>query len=87
MAVETRTEMGCDVCNVKDADPHHHVLQADGTLQTRHMDCCRDNGCTDLSCDRILNMSGEKRKTALLKWIKSNAETVHAHVSTHGAEE
>jgi hypothetical protein len=46
-------------------------MQADGTVQTRHMDCCRDQGCCDKSCDSILEASGEARKEELLTWIEN----------------
>jgi hypothetical protein len=69
---ETRSAMWCDVCRQGDTDPRHHILQADGTVQTRHMDCCRDSGCHDQSCDSILSDSEEKRGIELLGWIKEN---------------
>ena len=72
MADETRIQMWCDVCRQGDDHPRHQVLQADGTVQTRHMDCCRDNVCPDNSCHTILTNSGEKRGYELLSWIKEN---------------
>jgi hypothetical protein len=36
------------------------------------MDCCRDSGCVDLSCDQILSESDEKRGDELLGWIQVN---------------
>lgn len=72
MVNETRVQMWCDVCRQADAHPRHHVANADGTLQTRHMDCCRDSGCVDLSCDQILSESDEKRGDELLGWIQVN---------------
>jgi hypothetical protein len=72
MADETRVQMWCDVCRQGDDHPRHHILQADGTVQTRHMDCCRDTGCTDATCSQILTNSGEKRGYELLSWIKEN---------------
>ena len=65
-----RTTMWCDVCRGSDTDPRHHVIMEDGTIQTRHMDCCRDEGCHDQSCDAILEASGEARKQELLAWIE-----------------
>lgn len=65
--------MWCEACRQSDTDPRHHVLQADGSVQTMHMDCCRDSGnCVDGHCHRILTASGEKRKTELLKYIVKN---------------
>jgi len=46
-------------------------MLADGTVQTLHMDCCRDSGkCHDGSCHEILQASGEKRGAELLAHIK-----------------
>lgn len=72
MAGETRTQMWCDVCRQGDDHPRHHVLLADGSVQTRHMDCCRDNGCVSGHCAEILAASGEKRGYDLLAHIKEN---------------
>jgi hypothetical protein len=83
---ETRNPMWCDVCRQGDTDPRHHVLMADGSVQTRHMDCCRDNGCHDSSCGKILEMSGDKRKTELLQFLHENGAAVHAEVSTKEGE-
>lgn len=69
---ETRTMMWCEACRQADTDPRHHVLTAEGKLVTQHMDCCRDAGCPDNSCDAILSESGEKRGVELLAWIKEN---------------
>ena len=73
MAEETRVQMWCDVCRQADDHPRHQVLEADGTVTTRHMDCCRDTGCPDIStCHRILSESGEKRGYDLLAHIKEH---------------
>lgn len=72
MAEETRVRMWCDVCRQADDHPRHHILKADGTVQTRHMDCCRDSGCSSGHCHRILSESGEKRGHDLLAHIKEH---------------
>lgn len=73
MSNETRTPMWCVECRQSDTDPRHHVLQADGSVESRHMDCCREtDNCVDGHCHRILTASGEKRKAALLTWISEN---------------
>lgn len=70
---EERIPMWCAECRQVDTDPRHHVLQADGSVESRHMDCCRDNGnCVDDHCHRILTASGEKRYGELLEWIQGN---------------
>lgn len=71
---EERTPMWCEECRQSDTDPRHHVLQADGSIQTLHMDCCRDSGnCIDGHCHRILTASGEKRGVELLAHIQENS--------------
>lgn len=72
MAEETRTQMWCDMCRQADDHPRHVTLMADGSVRTRHMDCCRDNGCVSGHCDEILTASGEKRGYDLLAHIKEN---------------
>ncbi len=41
----------CDVCTNADDHPRHGHVLPDGTLQTRHFDCCRAAGCPDGTCD------------------------------------
>jgi hypothetical protein len=69
---EDRIQMWCDVCRQADTDPRHLVCMADGTVQARHLECCRDSGCVDQSCHAILTDSEEKRGAELLGWIKEN---------------
>lgn len=74
MAEENRTMMWCDDCRQGDDHPRHHIMQADGSVQTRHMDCCRDSGgCVDGSCHQLLTASEEKRGYELVAWLKENA--------------
>lgn len=56
----------CHGCRQIDAHPRHLVLEADGAVTARHMDCCRDAGCVDQSCDRILAEAGGKRGDELI---------------------
>ena len=75
MSDEARITMRCDSCFQLDTDPRHHVLQEDGSVQTMHMDCCRDSGsCVDDHCHRILTASGEKRGDELLLHILLNGK-------------
>lgn len=69
---DERVQMWCSACRQADTAPRHHVLAADGSLVSKHMDCCRDSGCPDASCDAILRDSGEKRDDGLLAWIREN---------------
>ena len=50
---EERPVRGCDVCGVEDTDPRHVHALDDGATQTRHMDCCREAGCPDGTCDEL----------------------------------
>lgn len=77
---EDRTPMWCDSCRGSDTDPRHHVMMEDGTIQTRHMDCCRSEGCLDQSCDSILTESGERRGDDLLRWIHKNTQSAKTPV-------
>lgn len=64
----------CSECRTADTAPRHQILTADGTLETRHMDCCRDAGtCIDQSCHVILDHAGDKRN-----------DDLRAHIVTHG---
>jgi uncharacterized protein YuzB (UPF0349 family) len=73
MSEDARIKMWCSACRQADTDPRHHILQADGSLQIMHMDCCRDSGsCADGSCNLVLTASGEKRSTALIEYIEEN---------------
>lgn len=68
-----RILMWCQECRQSDTDPRHHILQADGSVQSLHMDCCRDSDrCVDGHCDRILTASGEARGDELLAHIREN---------------
>ena len=73
----SRMTMPCHGCGNSDTDPRHHILQADGSVQTMHMDCCRDSGsCIDDHCDRILTASEEARGDALLQHIILNEKQI-----------
>ena len=68
-----RIPMWCVECRQSDTDPRHHILGADGTVQSRHMDCCRDSeSCPSGHCHEILTASGEKRYDELVSWIQEN---------------
>lgn len=82
-----RVIMWCDTCRGSDTDPRHHVMQADGTVQTRHMDCCRDQGCVDKSCDSVLEESSEARGDKLLAWCEARSPFNHEPVLLTPVEE
>lgn len=65
--------MWCSECRQADTAPRHHIMTAEGTLLTRHMDCCRDSGtCADGSCAGILEKAGGKKNDALAEFITSH---------------
>lgn len=71
-----RVPMWCIECRTADTAPRHHILTADGTLEVRHMDCCRTSGsCPDGSCEVTLTHAGDKKDDAL-----------QAHIVEHGNE-
>lgn len=47
----------------------------DSTIRSAHMDCCRDAGCPDGSCNRIHDSydGPDKKDNALLKYIEGGA--------------
>lgn len=58
---------GCDVCGHEDTDPRHVHALDDGGTQMRHMDCCREAGCPDGTCDAITetDLRGDELRTYL----------------------
>jgi hypothetical protein len=46
----------------------------DVTSQDRHMDCCREAGCPDGTCDVVTAGAETKRGDELREYILSNAE-------------
>lgn len=50
---EARPVRSCDVCGIEDTDPRHVANLDDGTIVTRHMDCCKTVGCPDGSCEVV----------------------------------
>lgn len=72
-----RVPMWCIECRTADTAPRHHILTADGTLEVRHMDCCRTSGsCPDGSCAIVLTHSGEKRDEELQEHIVEHGEEI-----------
>ena len=43
----------CDICGQEDDHPRHVIAQENGTVSMRHMDCCREAGCPDGSCQEV----------------------------------
>ena len=43
----------CDICMQVDDHPRHVIALDDGGTLMRHMDCCREAGCFDGSCNEV----------------------------------
>lgn len=79
----------CDACGQEDDHPRHVTSAAakhpitgqDIDLSVeQHVDCCRDNGCHDKSCDTILAHAGDKRGQDLIDHLhehKAALEKLH----------
>jgi hypothetical protein len=78
---EDRVDQPCHGCGIFDQHPRHHVLGRSTSQSTwervMHMDCCRDAGCPDGSCGRILSASGEKRGDELIAYVRQLAPGQH----------
>ena len=63
----------CDTCRVFDLHPRHiRIDQLDPLLVTsKHMDCCRNDGCWNGHCDAVMRDSGGAHGTALHEWLKA----------------
>lgn len=59
----------CDVCGQEDDHPRHVLAMADGSTQTRHMDCCREAGCPDGSCDEVTAGAEDLRGDELVAFL------------------
>lgn len=59
----------CDVCGQEDTAPRHQHQNNDGSNQIRHLDCCRDAGCPDGTCDEILVGSENAKNDDLVSYI------------------
>lgn len=72
----------CEAADCRQADDHprHHAVLANGTVQTRHLDCCAAAGCPDGSCNVIIDHAGDKRGGDLLAHILEHGDTLHAMV-------
>ena len=62
--MEERPTRSCDLCGIEDTDPRHVIALEDGGTLMRHMDCCREAGCPDGSCNEVTagaeNLRGEE---------------------------
>lgn len=64
----------CHGCRSADTAPRHHVLGADGTITSHHMDCEHD--CPDGSCEIIFGHGGGKQNDELRAHIVQHAEVL-----------
>lgn len=51
----------CDSCGLRDDHPRHVHLGNDGSVTTRHFDCCHNAGCPGRTCTEALRLSGRAR--------------------------
>lgn len=69
MTTEDRPIRPCDVCGISDDHPRH-VHDLGPVNQLRHMDCCREAGCPDGSCDQLVAAGAEDlRGPALVEYL------------------
>ena len=66
---QERTVRDCDICGQEDTDPRHVVAMDDGSMQTRHMQCCRDAGCPDGTCDELMAGAGDVTGQELIDYL------------------
>ena len=65
-----RIKTTCDACGITDDHPRHLHLFDMNVSQSLHMDCCRERGCPDGSCDRLVAQGADSlRGRALIKHI------------------
>jgi hypothetical protein len=62
---DERPVRGCDICRIADTDPRH-VVDIGDSNQVRHLDCCREAGCPDGSCDEVTRGVEDLRGAELL---------------------
>ena len=74
---DERPIRSCDVCGGEDNHPRHVTALADGGTLMRHMDCCREAGCPDGSCDEVTKGAEELRGDELVQHLTSRSEENH----------
>ena len=68
-APHDRVDQYCDTCKAYDRHPRHIHGNNDGSVTRKHMDCCRDSGCPDGSCARILAAARGARGEGLIAFL------------------
>ncbi len=63
----------CFTCRQADDHPRHHHYDDSGQLVSRHIDCCVQEGCPDLSCHALLMTAGDKRGAELVAHVEALA--------------
>lgn len=53
----------------------------DNSTTLRHMDCCREAGCPDGSCDYVTKGATDKKGAALIKHITTTKPDYAAHLA------
>jgi hypothetical protein len=74
---DERPIRSCDLCGGEDDHPRHVTALADGGTLMRHMDCCREAGCPDGSCDEVTQGAEKLRGDELVQHLTSRSEENH----------
>jgi len=79
-----RVQRVCDPCATVnpeaawDDHPRHLHVLGDGTVQSRHMDCCAAAGCPDGTCPEIVAASGGAKGADLVAHLRAQGPNEHA---------
>jgi hypothetical protein len=68
-APEDRVDQYCDSCKAYDKHPRHIHGNNDGSVTSKHMDCCLADGCPDRSCADILGASRRAHGEGLIAFL------------------
>lgn len=80
-----REVLFCPECKQADDHPRHRLAADD--YASRHLDCCRDAGCPDGSCDVILGNKNPGPGEKMLKHVLSyDREELQRRIEKHQQE-
>ena len=66
---DARPVRSCSLCGQQDDHPRHVIAAPDGSVDDRHMDCCRSAGCPDGSCGEVTKGAEDLRGDDLVKHL------------------
>lgn len=76
----------CPVCRQADDHPRHVIWGQDPNV-ARHMDCCREAGCPDGSCDAVLSsVTGEPKGEELREEINRHKVAIQRRLEERDEE-